>query len=384
METENASLGDCVLLTQCLKHVPYEIVDSALCATDRTKRQLGKFPDHLVVYYVIFMTLFMEASYLHVYEKLRDTFAWLSEFGTGIQGLTDSAIVQARQRIGPEPLKELFKLVVRPLATERTPGALFNGLRIVVLDGSTFDVPDTTANAQFGRAINKSGAGAFPMVRVVALMEMATRAVIDLEIGPFKGSSEVSLAKSIIGRMQPGLLCLADRNFPGSELCNSVVAQSSHFLWRVKSHLKLKPLEVLEDGSYLARLSQTAAESIIVRVIEYALDGGTETYRLVSSLLDAKQVPAELLAKLYPHRWSEETFYGEIKNVLRAPRIILRSHNPATVFQELYALFLAHFVVRSFMFEAAQTAAIPPDELSFKHSVHVLRTNMPNLGSFPP
>jgi hypothetical protein len=377
------SLGETVLLAECIKVMPYGVVDRALLVSNRSKRRLRKLPDHLMIYFCIFMAFFMESSYLHIFDRFKKNLGWLVNL-ENLADLTDSAIVQARQRLSSEPLRELFRLVAKPLSTSDTPGAFFRGLRLVVLDGTTFDVPDTPENSIFGRVINQSGKSATPLVRMVALLELATRVTMDVELGPYVGASEQGLARNIIERMGAGMLCLADRNFPGTELCRLVTDRESHFLWRVKSYFKLKPLEKLTDGSFLAHLADAVESPIIVRVIPYKLVGGKEKYRLVTSILDPADASAKELAELYHARWNVETYIAEMKTDLRASRILLRSKHPDTVYQELLSIVLGHYVVRSFMFEAAQKSGIPPDSLSFKHSVHVIRTSLSRIGDFSP
>jgi len=52
--------------------------------------------------------------------------------------------------------------------------------------------------------------------------------------------------------------------------------------------------------------------------------------------------------------------------------------------QEMYGVFLAHYLVRYFMFSAATQSGIPPDELSFRRAIHLVRENLPQVGAFPP
>ena len=121
-----------------------------------------------------------------------------------------------------------------------------------------------------------------------------------------------------------------------------------------------------------------------MRVVKYTLPGSAEVYRLITSLLKPEQASAEQLARLYPKRWTVETFNAEIKTTLRKSRIVLRSKKPDQVIQELYGLFIAHSVVRSTMAEAASTCGIPPDSLSFNHSVFVLKQHLSKSGDFSP
>jgi hypothetical protein len=387
-----AGIGDCLTVSQLFKAIPYEVVDKALLNTDRSNRRMGSFPDHFVIYFVVLMALFMDHSYEHTMMKLRKALIWLSDHCAELTEVSGEAIVQARQRVTFRPLMALFELIARPLATITTPGAFFYGLRLVAIDGIIFDTEDTPANVVgFGRPKNQKGDGAYPQVRCVAIIEQATRAVIDLAFGSITGTSEHALARQLLARLKSGMLCLADRLYPGFELCQIVMKTGAHFVWRVKSDIKLEPFQLLDDKSYLAKLyahtksrRRIKDQFLVVRVVEYTLKGNSEKYRLITSIIDPKQAPARELAKLYPKRWTQETFNAEIKKTLRRPRILLRSKKPEQVIQELYGLFIGHFVVRSFMFEAASVANIPPDVLSFTHSVFVLKSNLSEIGSFSP
>lgn len=384
------SLSDCLAVGEVLRLIPRELVDKALTEQDRSNRRHRQLPDHLVVYFVILMAMFMDHSYLHILEKLGHTLSWLQGAVDELEAVTVSAVVQARQRIGLAPLKSLFKLFALPLASEATPGAFFHGLRLVVIDGSTFTVEDSVSNAKtFGRSANQQGSSGTPKVHCVALLEYATRVFIDVIFGPYQGSSEKSLSLQLLGRLQPGMLCLGDRLYPSYESCKLVIGSGAHFAWRVKKDFKLKPLKTFADGSYEARMylyinRKRQKEFVTVRVVEYTVSGHSEKVRIITDILDPKMAPARELAQLYPARWSQETVYGEIKLVLRCRQIVLRSKSPEMVEQELYGLFLAHYVVRYFMFLAASQKGIPPDTLSFKHSLFVIKENLPKLGDFSP
>ena len=79
--------------------------------------------------------------------------------------------------------------------------------------------------------------------------------------------------------------------------------------------------------------------------------------------------PAEELIILYHERWEQELVFDEQKTHQDPRRATkpahLRSETPAGVIQEIYALSLGHFVIRSLMFEAAATVGLDPDRLSF-------------------
>ena len=126
---------------------------------------------------------------------------------------------------------------------------------------------------------------------------------------------------------------------------------------------------------------------IPVRVIEYTLEGVANAepiYRLLTSILDPDQAPAEELAALYHERWEIETALDELKTHLRGSKIVLRSKTPDLVRQEFYGLMMTHFAVRGLMHEAALKAREDPDRLSFLHAVRVVRRKLSQFVAIPP
>jgi hypothetical protein len=158
---------------------------------------------------------------------------------------TTTAIGRARLRPGPDPLKELFARVCRPVATEDTSGAWYRGRRLVAVDGTT-DVPDTEANAAFfGRpGVSRGGdKSAYPQVRAAALAECGTHAVFAAEAGPL-AVHETELAQRLFSPLAPGMLLPADRGFRGFDLWRAAAATGADLLWRVKNDAVL-PVRVV-------------------------------------------------------------------------------------------------------------------------------------------
>src|SRR5262245_19383214 len=122
---------------------------------------------------------------------------------------------------------------------------------------------------------------------------------------------------------------------------------------------------------------------IVVRIIEYTLKGtghaeDGKVHRLLTTLLDAKEHPAEELIVLYHERWEEELAIDELKTHLRE-KVVLRSQTPALVVQEIEGLMLAHYAVRALMQEAAAGEGLDPDRLSFTATLKVLRCRLPEV-----
>jgi hypothetical protein len=257
--------------------------------------------------------------------------------------------------------------------------------RLFALDGSIFEVPDTPANrAYFGSSSNQHGQAAFPQVQLLALCEVGTHAVFDIEFGPYQ-VSELALSKRLLPRLPRRSLLLMDRGLSYYEQVLLVRRRDSHVLARVKTRQReLAVEEVLADGSYLSTIypsyndRRAKRHGIRVRVIRYThndpgRDGCGEETCLITTVLEPEELSAAEAIRLYPWRWEEESTVKEVKAVLlEGKQPLLRSKLPELVEQELYGLMLAHFVVRSVMAAAAWAAEVEPCRLSFKHSQEVL------------
>ena len=307
---------------------------------------------------------------------------WLGGPCAPVAVATDAAISQARTRLGKEPLRELHDELVGAVAEATTRGAWYRGWRLVCLDGSTLDVAERVENEErCGRPQGARGAGAYAKVRMVSLVEAGTHVLFGSRMGAYR-TSENALAQQVLPRLEPGMLCLADRGFFGRAQWERARSTGAELLWRVKAKQVLPCRRRLPDGSYLSALG-----SADLRVVEYRLEGVEDAeplYRVVTSVLDPEQAPARELAALYHERWEIETALDELKTHLRGARIVLPSKRPDLVEQEFYGLLLAHFAVRSLMHEAALQADADPDALSFLHAVRVVRRKLPFHAAMPP
>jgi hypothetical protein len=203
----------------------------------------------------------------------------------------------------------------------------------------------------------------------------------------------LTLAKDVVPALQKGMLCLADRFFPGYKLWKRAAQTGADLLWRTRQNARLDVERRLPDGSYLSRIYASTSDrrnrrqGIVVRVIDYRLknvQGSASLYRLITTILDHEQAPAEELAALYHERWEIETALDELKTHLRGAQIVLRSKTPELVKQEFFGLLMAHYAIRGLMHEAALKADEDPDRLSFLHSVRVVQRRMARYNAIPP
>jgi hypothetical protein len=375
------------------KFFPLEKVRGVLEETRRASVRERDLPAHVVVYYVIALALYMRSSYREVLRCLLEGVQWLLDPSAALKVAGKSGISQARSRLGVEPLKALYEAVVIPIAERRTKGAWYRNWRLVSLDGSTLDVADTAENEEvFGRPGASRGSSAFPKLRFVGLLENGTHVLWAAQLAPY-AIDEITLARQVVPALQKGMLCLADRFFPGYQLWQAATQTGADLLWRTRQNARLEVDRRLPDGSYLSRLylcisdRRNRRKAIVVRVIDYRLKDVPDAepvYRLITTILDPKQAPARELAALYHERWEIETALDELKTHLRGAQIVLRSKTPELVKQEFYGLLMAHFAIRGLMHEAALQADEDPDRLSFLHSVRVVQRRLPRFAAIPP
>jgi hypothetical protein len=398
-------LSDWISLGVLASWVPRDVVEDAVEATGKgARRKGGKLPPHVMVYFAMGLALLAEEDYEEVWVRLSETLAdwgcWDPAQGT----VTTGGIAQARQRLGPEPVEEVFSQVAVPPATEDTPGAFLGPWRKMSMDGLAWDAPATEANiAAFGLPGTgpDDSPAAFPSVRAVTIGECASHAAVLAAIGPCvsKGSGEQSLARQLYPHLQDDWLLIADRNFYNWQDWCTAADTGAALLWRVKADLRLPPLEFHPDGSYRSVLvnpkvrgkardkilqAARAGENLdpekarYIRVIEYEVpdregDGKDEIIALITTILEFPDAPAAVLAAACHERWEHETGNRQLKTYLRGPGKILRSQSPDMVKQEIWGYLLTHYAISALICAAATAAGADPDRVKFKRTVRIIR-----------
>jgi hypothetical protein len=380
---------------------PPELVDRVVAETGRTQQRQRLLPARVVVWLVLAMALFSGQAYEEVARLLAGGLGWARRWQQWFRVPSTPAIAKARARLGAEPLRRLFVEVARPLATPDTKGAWYRGWRLLAVDGTCLDVADTPANqAAFGRpTTHRGGRAAFPQVRVVAVAECGTHAIIDATMGPL-AKGETTLAAGLLtedGALGPQVLLLADRQFVDANLWRQAATTGAQLLWRTKTNAVLAVLERFDDGSYLSQIAAATdrrhgVAPTVVRVVEYTLrkDPGRPAspapYRLLTTILDPTRAPAAELAALYHQRWEFETTLDELKTHQRGPKVVLRSRCPEMVAQEVWGMLLVHHAIRTLMHQAALDHQLDPDRLSFVRSLRIVRRQVTTTGqaALPP
>jgi hypothetical protein len=403
--TVDGRLTDKIGIGVLTRLIPRDAVDEVLAETGRREKRSRLLPAHVVVYFVIAMAVFRD-GYEEVMRRLVGGLqfmrAWRKEWSVPTTG----AISQARDRLGEAPLKALYEKIAEPLATPGTPGAWLGSRRLMAIDGVKLDVPDTPANIEgFGRPGGLTRRP-FPQIQVIGLGECGTHAVIAAEIGTVS-VGEREIAGKLVPALEPGMLVIADRGFYSFQLWAEFMATGADLLFRVASGVKLPPSKILADGSYLSEINSKKTRSagyriplaavddpreathIPVRVVEYTVSSSAEGrepegFRLITTVLDPEDTAAAEIAAAYHERWEYEIALKEIETQMLEPGNGLRSKSPELVRQELWALLLAHYAIRSLMTEAARSAGIDPDRVSFMRSINVVRRQVTGQAAFSP
>lgn len=372
-----------------------QMIRSVLAAEGQVTHRERKLNLTITVLVLIMMNIYTTRSMGSVLSKISQglRFIWPDPDYVGAQ---DSALSYRRRQVGVRPLVSLFKQVCRPLASAETPGAFLFGLRLMALDGTVEEVADTPTNAAaFGRPSNQHGQGGFPQVRGLYLVECGTHAIIDAGFWPYH-QGEHQAGYRLLRSVEAGMLVMWDRGLHSYEMFRRTLGQGGQVLSRIGANIKPSPVKALPDGSYLAHLrpAQRAgyrkkAKPILVRVIEYTLTdpnlpGYGERHRLVTTLLDPTLYPITELICAYHQRWEAEITIDEVQTHQRLAAGPLRSLSPVGVMQELYGLLLAHYLIRTLMFQAAEQAGLDPDRLSFIGAVRLLQDALPEFQMTAP
>lgn len=355
-------------LGELTRLLPFEMIDEVLTATRRTQQRIRLLPARVVVYLLIAGCLFADLGYRQVWSKLV----------AGLRPLpvpepSGSALRQARQRLGPAPMRALFELLRGPAATSAAT-VWWRGLMPVVIDGTVLTVADSPANLRrYGKQRGNNGGSGYPTLRLSALLACGTRSVLDAVFDPLS-TGEITQAEHLARSLRSGMLLLGDRNYASADLITRIAATGADLLIRCKSGRKLPVLGRYPDGSWLSTVSGLRVRVVDAR-ISITTSGGRHTgdYRLITTLLDARRHPAGDLARLYHQRWEIETAYLELKSSILGGRV-LRARTPDGIDQELHALLITYQVLRTAMADATDSRpGLDPDRASFTTALNAAR-----------
>lgn len=363
---------------------PGELVDEVIEKTGTREQRNRSLPARLMVYYVLALALFAEQSYDEVMRLLTRGLGWLCGWSRAWEAPTVPAITKARSRLGEPPLALLFDRVAGPLAGREAAGTYWRDLRPVALDATVVSVPNTAENAaSFGRAAS-AGKKAPPQVRLAALGECGTGALIGAVFGPLSQGTQC-LARELLSVPDSATLLLADRKFFSWELWREAASTGAQLVWQAGPSCALPVIDVLRDGTYLSRLGPpagTSGEPVRVRVIDYEVTAPGEppalrSLTLITTMLDPATAPAGELAALYQHHWQARMIFRSLKPHHHGQGVVLRSKSPDMARQEMWAMLCVYQGIRTLMWRSARGGGAGPGTRPAAGVIHVIRHMVP-------
>lgn len=365
------------------KHIDSAWIAQALQATGTVTVRRRKLPAEHVVWIVVGMGLLRDRSIQEVVRHL-DLVLPDAKTPQGRGSATGSAVVQARDRLGAEPLAALFAQTAAPWSVASADTHRWRGLAVYGVDGSTLRVPDTQENEEaFGRLGGGRGRAGYPQLRIVGLMVLRSHLLAGLVAGPCT-NSELKLAEPLWETLPDDSLTIVDRGFISYAVFHQIQSHGGrrHWLTRAKSNLKWRVVKQLGPNDQLVelpihrnarRVHPELPETLTARAIRYQRRGFRPQTVLIS-LLDPVAYPAAEIVKLYHERWELEIGFDELKtHTLERQEALLRSRAPTRVRQEFWGLAIGYNLVRLEMARVAREARLPPRRISYRHALMLIR-----------
>ena len=375
------------LLPKFIASLDPDWIEEALAATGTATIRRRRLPAEQVVWLVIGMCLFRDQS-------MRELVSMLDLALPGSRGIrvAPSSIVQARARLGDEPLRWLFERTATAWAHTSARTHAWRGLALYGVDGTTLRVPDSTENrAHFGGQDTRwDGTSGYPLARLVTLMALRSHLLAGARFGA-NSTHETMLAEEMWPLIPDHSLAIVDRGFFSARILIGLERGGigRHWLTRARSDLVSTRIERLAAGDELIELTvsrearkkdPSMPETWRMRAIRYQRRG-FKPQLLLTSMLDPQRFPAQEIVALYHERWEIELGYNEVKRVMLAREETTRSKSPQGVAQELWALALAYNLVRFEAERVAADAGVPPARVSFIAALRFIESALRRWGA---
>ena len=361
-------------------------IEEALAATGTATIRRRRLPAEQVVWLVIGMCVFRDLP-------LQELVATLDLALPGSRGVrvAPSSVVQARERLGDEPIQWLFEKTATTWAHASARRHQWRGLALYGADGTTVRVPDSPENRQHfgGQDTRWDSTSGYPLVRMVTLMALRSHLLAGVRFGPY-GTDERVYAADLWARVPDDSLVVLDRNYLSAKILFGIVrgGANRHWLTRATSRSVWTRVKRLAVGDELVEMTvsrearrqdPSLPQTWPMRAIRYRRRGFAPQ-TLLTSLVDAKRYPAAEIVALYHERWEIELGYNEVKRVMLDREETTRSKSPRGVAQELWGLAISYNLVR---FEAEQVAAeagVAPTRISFTAALTYIETALRTWG----
>ena len=355
-------------------------IESALTVSGVATVRNRKLAAEQVVWLVVGMGLYRDRPIAELVGRLDLV---LPDSNGQRQTISEGAITPARDRVGSDPLRELFQTTARHWALASAENLRWRGLMVLGADGTTLRVADSPENREaFGLPGSSRGSAGYPQIRAVGLMVLRSHHLLDFDFAPYR-VGETTIAVPMLERVPSHSVTILDRGFNHYYLMYKIQSggDERHWLVRGKKNLTWTVVEKLGRGDLLVEIKFPAVlrkehpelpPTFLARVVRYRRKGFRPQF-LLTSLLDEKKYPAAEIAELYHERWELELGYDEIKTHTLEREEALRSKTPERVAQEVWGLATAYNLVRHEMEAVAQKCGVAPRRISFRKSLRLIR-----------
>jgi hypothetical protein len=378
------------LLPKFVASLDPEWIEEALAATGTATIRRRRLPADQVVWLVIGMCVFRDLSM----KELVSTMDLALPGRRGVR-VAPSSIVQARNRLGDEPLRWLFERTAATWAHASARTHAWRGLALYGADGTTVRVPDSSENREHfgGQKTRWDSTSGYPLVRMVTLMALRSHILAGARFGSYS-VHELTYANELWPLVPDQSLTIVDRGFLAARTLIGLERGGAERYWltRAKSTTKYKRVKRFAAGDELVELNVSSEarrqdpslpKTWQVRAIRYRRPG-FKPQILLTSLLDPKRYPAAEIVLLYHERWEIELGYNEVKRVMLAREESTRSKSPRGVAQEIWGLALAYNLVRFEAERVAAEAGVKPTRVSFVAALNFIEMALRTWGMDSP
>ena len=297
-----------------------------------------------------------------------------------VDDFTKSAFTQYRNKIKPEAFKYLSDNLIQEFYTDNDDSInLWNGFRLLAVDGSIVTLPDKKAlEVIYGRTYNKSGTGVI-QARASVLYDVLNKFAIDGSLTPLSTGERV-LAANHLAFSKTGDLIVYDRGYPSFDSVYNHFERRIDFLMRVKISFSKVTSEFYQSGleSNIVKIypgektkhinraySKDAFQE--VRLVRVVLPNG-EVEILISSLFDSQKYPNSIFKDLYFLRWGVETFYDELKNKIKAEQF--SGYSNQSILQDFYAAMFVSNVQSLIVGELNNELALKSEKTKYQYKIN--------------
>lgn len=360
------------------EHLPVQWIQEAVQRTEATSIRHRRLPAEQVVWLMVALALYRHKS---IGEVLDDLGLAVPDSQTPF--VSKSAVAQARQRVGADPLKWLFDHSAHHWSSQDRWAYVFKGLQLFAMDGTTLRTHDTAENrAHFGAQLYASGAiASYPQVRGVTLTTLPTHIVHSAAFGPY-GTNEMVYAKQLIADVPNESLTVFDRGFLSAEILCALTQHGAerHFIIPAKSNTRWEIIEGDASDCIVQMRVSPQARAKCAELPEFwqaravtVIDHQARQRVLLTSLRDARRYKPSDIAACYAQRWAIETSYRELKQTMLGTALTLRSKTVEGVYQEIWGTLIAYNLIRLEIAKAALTVKCAPTEVSFIRAFHLIQ-----------